>query len=265
MAIRQGRKWSRPFAKATPKYDHFDEFQVELSPGPGAQAMAACGLAGFDNRRFAGQQRSMDENHIASVKTSIGNLRQAALKAFRTQLRSIYFGRSSLGFVGSIKVREAVRAAEQNARSLVGDVVSQVAKVSIEPSAFSLVDECVGSHLLELEATLEGGLGMPLISSDLEMAAERFEVVRSSINRSLEVHRTRFVGDRDTGGRPEEYDWKGAEDHVLTHFPQGIPRIRGTKAKIARLMADWFSEKINETPSSSLLEKHAAKIVKERG
>lgn len=214
----------------------------------------------------------MDTNTAEKIKLLLGELRTKALRAFDRQIFKIYFpppihpALTSDLMIGPTEfmVRDAVRAAEGNARQLLDDAVHQISAVSAAPEAFALIDGAIAKHLSDLEGAVGLRLGIPLYPAKLKMVDEKFCTVRQEVVRSQENYRSTFSGSKNKGGRLQKWNWEGAETHVKGKFPDGLPKGRGAQAKIATAMAEWFSETCEEEPGKTELNQHASALLNAR-
>lgn len=187
-----------------------------------------------------------------------------ALKAFKMQVMQIYSSANHPAFIRDSMVSEAMRASEESVGKLIREALSGAAAVSVTPEAFLLVRDAVAAHLLDLERIVEQGRGLPLPPAALKVINERFGAVRKRSEQNLENYRAFFSTLKNKGGRLPEWNWEKAEAHVRAKFPGGIPKVRGTQAKIVNLMAEWFSETYDKEPGKTELNRHAAALVNSR-
>lgn len=221
------------------------------------------------------QLRSMDTKTANKAEACLKELRAKAFRAFRIQIIKIYSPKHPLDPFASehpldpiteTMVSKAAREAERNARQLLDEAVPQVAAISKTPQAFALIDDAIAVHLLNLEEQIEQGRGVPLYPFVRIVADAKFSKVWEGAIRALENHRTDFSGSKDAGGRPERDGWKEAKAVAKSKFPDGFPEDRGTKTKIANIMADWFSENSpdgEDVPGKTSLFHHAQQLIKE--
>jgi len=224
----------------------------------------------------------MDTNTADKIKLHLGELRTKALSAFEMEIIKIYFplphhspfmqelmGRPT--FISEFMVRDAVRAAESNARQLLDDAVHQVSAVSAAPEAFALIDGAIAKHLSDLEGVVAQGRAIPMCPATLKVVDEKFRTVRQEVVRSQENYRSTFPGSKNNrstfpgsknkGGANWGFDWEGAEIYIKGKFPDGLPKGDGAQAKIARLMAEWLAKTYNKYPGKTVLNKHASDLM----
>ncbi|WP_313665977.1 hypothetical protein [Shinella sp.] len=206
----------------------------------------------------------MDSKTTDSIKACLNELRAKALKAFKMQVMKIYSSAEHPVFIPEITVRNAVKAAEDNTRQLLEDTMKQVSAVSAAPEAFTLIDRAIAAHLSDLESVVVQGRGVPLLPTMLKVADEKLAMVRQELFRNLETYRSSFSGSKNKGGAPLTWNWEEAEAYVRGKFPDGIPTKHGMQSKIAKMMAEWFSETYDKEPGKTELNRHAADLVNNR-
>ncbi len=106
------------------------------------------------------------------------------------------------------------------------------------------------------EPTYEVSLaGFCFLRQQIEMMQPHIELAKQSFSKSAVTART---------GRPRIWDWEGATTYLLSiaQTPDGLPTGPGAQAQIERFIADWFVSVSGNTPSSSQLRQHAAKIMR---
>lgn len=65
-------------------------------------------------------------------------------------------------------------------------------------------------------------------------------------------------------GRPPKWDWESALAHIISkaQTPDGLPSGSGAQAEIERMMADWFVQTENASPSESQIRTRAQRIMR---
>ncbi len=197
------------------------------------------------------------------IEVCLNKLRSSALRAFKVKLTSLYSADGGGMFIAPATIREAVRVAEDNARQLIIDGVSTVSGISSAPEAFALIDNAVSAHLTDMEGAVESGFAAPLSTSQLDVAAIRFETTRQEVVRNLQNHRPTFQGTKKKGGRPPVWDWAGVKEHVLAQFPDGLPKGPNARSVISEVMKIWFINKQDDHPGVTMLNEHVDHIINE--
>jgi hypothetical protein len=206
----------------------------------------------------------MDIKKSEEIQSYLKEVRANAVIAFSRQVRKIYHSAEHPAFIPENLVRKAVRAADANARQLLADAVEEVSEISTDPEAYAMIDQTIAVHLSHLEDEVAQGKGLPLRHSMLKVAGELFAAVREGLRRSQEIHRPTFTGSKNKGGARDGFDWKGAKAYVMKKSPNGLPKGRGAAAKIAKLMAEFLSEKYDQYPVKDTLSRHAASLLNNR-
>jgi len=206
----------------------------------------------------------MDARATDAIRSRLNTLSQKALARFKRQVSGIYSNGDYREFIPEFMVREAIRAAEDNALRLVADAVSQVSAISAAPDAYWMIDEAIAAHLLALESAVEQGRGVPLHSSGLKAAGERFDAVRQRSVRAIESHSSRFGETKNQGGRRQKWDWESAVIHAtrVANLPQGLTTGRGRQAEIEGVIEQWFIQTTGEAPAVSEIRKRAKAVIK---
>jgi hypothetical protein len=65
-------------------------------------------------------------------------------------------------------------------------------------------------------------------------------------------------------GRPPKWDWESALEHMIAkaQTPDGLPSGPGAQAEIERMIADWFVQTENASPSESQIRSRAQRIMR---
>lgn len=65
-------------------------------------------------------------------------------------------------------------------------------------------------------------------------------------------------------GRPRTWDWDGASGFLLSvaQTPDGLPTGPGAQAKIEKMVAEWFVSETSDSPATSQIRSHVARITR---
>lgn len=203
----------------------------------------------------------MNSKTAKKIETILAGLRKQASSSFGMQISKINRAHDRPpGIVPSFVVREAVKAALDNVLKLVAQAEIEISLVSATMDAHGLLKAGVLLHLSDLASSIERWNGLPLSPDNLKLVDERFAAVRQDVVSYVDATQHRF---KNSGGRPDEWNWDGAAAHIKGSYPRGFKKERGLQSHIAKIMSDWFFDKYGDAPSRSERMRRAAILITE--
>lgn len=166
----------------------------------------------------------------------------------------------------------SLRFLEANAVEMVLEGIRRCEAISMSHEALIIFMDALSESFSNCGSVVqEYSSGATKVGLDDIVSDAKLAEIRRRMDRRIDAYGSRFVDvletpahhiekEQDKGGRPPESNWDDMETYVLSQYPEGIPKARGTKAKIREFMEHWLLTEFRTLPSKRQLQRQASKI-----
>jgi hypothetical protein len=200
------------------------------------------------------------------IRLTLDHLYEKASTAFSASIDGMFAAHSAKGQLrsGSTLI-EALKIMEKSGEVLLNQTLDKVAAIAQDTDAFAMLQTNLESYVRLMELKLDDVLRVSgtekagiVMSAASREAKVRFEAVRSSLKRQIEIHRFTFTkpssavlldktatpiatnSQKNKGGKPLASHWDQLWANIATQLYVGDLKPQ-SQADIERAMKDWFA------------------------
>ncbi len=212
----------------------------------------------------------MDTNAREQIRLILEHLTEKGKNSFNERIDGMFADHSASGQLRSGNtILASLKIMEESGEALLNKSLDDVAAITKDVEAFAMLQTNLESHVRFMELKLEDVLRVSgaakeglVMSAASREAKLKFEGIRSSLKRQIEMHRFTFTqpfaspnrsqadraqlseiptNSRNPGGKPLAKHWDELWSAIAVKLYFGDLKPN-TQADIERAMKDWFAE-----------------------